>query len=84
MAKVHLQSFDKENEKFALLIKSQQIRRAIRTQHDLAKLVNSSYMTTNKKVNNPETLTVEELRTWIITLDIKKEDVIDFIYGEEK
>lgn len=83
MAKVRLQRFDKFNENFTNVIKGRQFMRGIKNQIQLSKLVGRAYSTTNKLVNQPEAMTIEDLRNFITVLDLKKDEVVAFIYGEE-
>lgn len=83
MAKVKLSKYEDINESFANLLKGKQHMRGIKTQSEISKLVGKAYSTTNKLINQPEEMTIEDLRNFIAVLGLKKDEVIAFIYGEK-
>lgn len=76
--------FEEEDKEFTNIIKAQIKRQGIGTQERLALRVGGCKATTQKKINNPETLTAEELRKYIKHLNIQPAEVLAFLYGKEK
>ena len=76
-------NFSKANKAFADELTCQQIRLRLGTQARIAKKIGTSAKTVNKKLNNPETMTVEDLRAYIELFELTPAMVINFIYGKE-
>ncbi len=77
-------SFEDENRTFSNIIKAQIIRQGIGTQENLGRKIGECKSTTTKKINQPDSLTIEELRMYVKHLDIKPQEVLELIYGKEK
>lgn len=68
------------NKEFANIVKGQVRRLGIGTLENLSKRMGVCKATIVRKVNNPETLTVEELQRFVIILKLKPEEVLSLIY----
>lgn len=68
------------SEEFSDIIKSQIKRQGVGTYENLGKRVGTCKATTAKKINEPDSLTVDELKRYVKALKIPPEDVLAFIY----
>ena len=84
MPAIKKRPFEDEDAEFSNIIKGQIKRQSIGTQEALGRRVGTCKATTTKKVNNPETLTVEELRLYVKHLNITPQEITALIYGKEK
>ena len=83
MGKVTLGIWTEKNEKLSRIIKARMTMEGISREKIVAK-AHISLPTFYVHLKNPDKITFGELRTYINTLNIPKEDIIDALYLDKK
>lgn len=74
--------YQSANDRFSKLIKAQMIMHN-QNQEQLAKRTGTCKKTANLHINNPEVMTIRELREYTKALGIEPKDITALIYGKD-
>lgn len=75
-------SYQSADDRFTRIVKAQMIVHN-QNQETISKKVGNCKKTTNLHINNPETMTVKELREYVKVLRIEPKEISALIYGKE-